>query len=56
MASNSGSATQKRNRDKARAAEMKRLGTERTTGRCAQCYRMITVDSSRSRYVHICRG
>lgn len=55
MAANTGGTANKRNRDKARAGEMKRLGIERTTGRCPQCYQMITVDSSKSKYTHICR-
>lgn len=50
-----GSAKRKQQRDRERAAEMKRLGVERTTGRCAQCYRIVAVDSSQSRYTHICR-
>jgi len=51
-----GTATQnRRERDKARAAMMKALDIERTTCRCAQCYRIITCDSRKSRYTHICR-
>lgn len=50
-----GSASQKRIRDVRRAAEMKRLGIERTTGICALCYRLIRIDSSCSRYTHVCR-
>lgn len=42
-------------RDKERAARMKREGVCRTTGRCSVCYRLITVDSWKSRYTHICR-
>lgn len=37
-----------------RAAEMKKLGIERTTGRCAQCYRIITIESRKSKYNHMC--
>lgn len=37
-----------------RAALMKALGIVRTTGRCAVCYRLIVVDSSKSRYTHRC--
>lgn len=54
MASQEGSGRRRAQRDKERAAWMKRLGVERTTGRCANCYRLITVDSSRTRYTHIC--
>lgn len=46
----------KENKDKQMAAYLKRMGIERTTGRCAACYRMITIESSKSRYTHICRG
>lgn len=42
-------------KNRERAAEMKRLGIERTTGRCAVCYHIVTVDSRISRYRHICR-
>lgn len=55
MGGDGGAARQKARRDKQRAAEMKRLGIERTTGRCALCYRLINVDSSKSRYTHVCR-
>lgn len=41
-------------RDKQRAAVLRALGIERTTGRCATCYRMVTIDSRKSRYTHIC--
>lgn len=54
---NSGSAGKNAARKNAeRAATMKRLGIERTTGRCAQCYAIISVESRISRYTHICRG
>ena len=46
----------RKQKDQDRAAMMKRLGIERTTGRCAVCYAIITVDSSKSRYTHKCRG
>jgi hypothetical protein len=42
-------------KDQARAAALKALGIERTTGRCAVCYRIIAVDSCKSRYSHRCR-
>jgi hypothetical protein len=50
-----GAAKRKQQRNRERAAEMKRLDIERTTGRCAQCYRIVTVDSRKSRYTHICK-
>ena len=37
------------------AARMKAEKVCRTTGRCAICYRIVSVDSWRSRYTHICR-
>lgn len=53
-----GSAKRKQERDRERAAEMKRLGVVRTTGRCPVCYRIVTCESSKSRNTHIsvCRG
>lgn len=56
MASNEGTAGRNRAKNQAMAARMKDLGIERTTGRCALCYRIITIDSIKSRYVHICKG
>ena len=50
----SGGKGRRKERNQSRAMEMKRLGIERTTGRCPICYRMVTVDSSKSRYTHIC--
>lgn len=44
------------NRDKVMAAYLKRMGIERTTGMCALCYRMISIDSIKSNYKHICSG
>jgi hypothetical protein len=41
-------------KDKERAAYLKHHGVERTTGRCALCYRIIAVDSAKSRYSHKC--
>lgn len=43
-------------RDQERAARLKALDIERTTGRCALCYRIITVLSRKSRYTHRCRA
>ena len=37
-----------------RAAQMKAAGEERTIGRCSVCYRLITVESRKSRYTHRC--
>jgi hypothetical protein len=54
MATTKGSAQRRSQRDKERAAELKRRGVERTTGRCGNCYRMITIESSKSRYSHRC--
>lgn len=48
-----GSAKRKQQRDKQRAAEMKRLGIERTTGRCPNCYKIVACDSSKSKNTHI---
>ena len=55
MAAEGGAAARRRERDKARAGHMKRLGIERTTGVCALCYRLITIDSIKSRYTHVCK-
>ena len=37
------------------AARQKKLGECRTTGRCAICYQIITIESLKSRYRHMCR-
>jgi len=47
------------------AAEMKRDGIERTSGRCAVCYKIVAIDCIvwkigqgyvvKSRYTHICK-
>ena len=42
-------------KDKQRAARLKALGIERTQGRCALCYRIISIEGPKSRYTHICR-
>jgi hypothetical protein len=55
MDKGSGSLGRRRIKDEHRAAAMKAAGIERTTGRCAQCYRLITVDSRISTYRHICK-
>lgn len=51
----SGSAKNKSQRDKERAAEMKRLGICRVTQRCPNCYGIIACDSWKSKYTHICK-
>jgi hypothetical protein len=43
-------------KDAEMSARMRREGVIRTTGRCANCYRLISVESAKSRYTHICRG
>lgn len=43
-------------KDKMMAAYMKAVGIERTRGICAACYRLIPIESSQSRYKHICHG
>ena len=55
MASSTGQGNTRSQRDKERAARMKREGIERTTGRCAVCYKIISIQSRKSRYTHICR-
>ena len=49
-----GAAKRRQQRDMERAAYMKRLGIVRTTGRCAICYKIVTIDSWKSRYTHKC--
>lgn len=56
MAVNESGPRAKARKNRERAAEMKARGEERTTGRCAQCYAIISVESRISRYTHICRG
>lgn len=56
MASEAGAAKRKAQKNRERAAELKRMDVERVTGRCAQCYAIVSVDSRKSRYRHICRG
>jgi hypothetical protein len=52
---NESAASRNRRKNAERAATMKALGICRTDGRCAICYAMITVDSWKSRYTHICK-
>lgn len=51
-----GAAKRRQERDRERAAQLKRNGVERTTGRCAQCYRIISIEGPKSRYTHVCSG
>lgn len=51
----SGGRARRKERNQSRAMEMKRLGIERTTGRCSVCYRIVSVDSWKSRYTHVCK-
>jgi len=55
MSSEQGAAKRRAQRDRERAATMKRDGVERTTGRCPNCYKIVTCESSRSRNSHIGR-
>ena len=41
-------------KDKAMAADLKSRGIERTTGKCALCYKLISIQSSKSKYSHLC--
>lgn len=50
-----GAGKRRQQRDRERAAYLKRLGQERTSGRCAQCYRIISIEGPKSRYTHMCR-
>lgn len=45
MASASGSASRRAQRDKEKAAELKRQGIERRSGICAVCYKAIPNDT-----------
>lgn len=47
-------ANRKSERDKAMAADLKSRGIERTTGRCALCYKIISIQGPKSRYSHLC--
>lgn len=53
MANNAGAAKLRAKKDEEMAARMKREGVERTTGRCPNCYKIVTCDSSKSRNRHI---
>lgn len=41
-------------KDKDMAARLKREKVCRTTGRCSVCYRIILIESWKSRYTHRC--
>lgn len=43
-------------RDKEMAAYMKKMGIERTTQMCPLCYRIVSRESYKSRFRHMCRG
>ena len=47
---------QRSQHDKQRAAMLKAFGIERTTGRCAKCYNLVTVDNAvkNTRFTHRC--
>lgn len=53
MATQKASGQARSQRDKERAAAMKRAGIERTTGRCPLCYRIVQCESAKSRNTHI---
>jgi hypothetical protein len=50
------SKTDQRAKDQARAAYLKAHGIDRTTGRCAICYALVTVDNKvkGTRFSHRC--
>lgn len=50
-----GAGKRRAQRDREKAAHLKQLGIERTTGICPNCYKQITVDSRKSRYTHHCK-
>lgn len=54
MAASGGKGKARSDKDKDRAAYMRRMGIVRTTGRCAVCYKLVTIDSWKSRYSHRC--
>lgn len=54
MAESKAAGQRRSQKDKERAAYMKRLGICRTTARCGACYRIIVIDSWKSRYTHRC--
>lgn len=45
-----------REASQAQAQYMKDKGICRTMGRCALCYRLITIDSWKSKYKHVCHN
>lgn len=51
-----GTAASRSQKDKQMAANLKRLGIERTIGVCAACYHVIQIESVKTRYRHVCRG
>jgi hypothetical protein len=53
MAESQGAGQRRSQKDKEMAARMKREGIQRTTARCG-CYRIVTIDSWKSKYTHRC--
>lgn len=45
-------AAERKMKDKVTAGHMKRLGIERTTGRCPVCYRIVEIDGPKSKFKH----
>lgn len=54
MAASGSKGKARSDKDKDRAAYMRRMGICRTTARCSTCYRMITIESWKSSYTHRC--
>ncbi len=54
MAVSKGAGQRQSQKDKERAAYLRAHGIVRTTGRCSVCYRLITIESWKSRYTHRC--
>lgn len=50
--------TEQRAKDQARAAYLKERKIERTTGRCALCYKEVTIDNvlKGTKFTHRCFG
>jgi len=57
MAQSEGGAKNRRKiKNEHMVARLRALDDERTTCRCAQCYRIVTCESRKSRFTHRCRG
>lgn len=50
----SGAGSRRRVKDAQRAGQMKSAGVERTQGRCEGCLRIVTCDSNKTRFTHMC--